>query len=276
MGVEIQAADILSKWYIPATMYVVTLQPIVEGGKITGGIGRYIANPDLHGAFEEPSYVDEVEHVDDVTTITTLTIIPAHMVGHPWAFPGHKSSRTMEHSIYANLARHPYTSSFKLFGYESVLYKKRLSFGDTIKVKSELTSFNGMDATADAQILIDGQVAAVMKRAYLTRSLQGFDCRVILFDQLQEGAAQTIAALLGAENQVLDGIVPLFAGTGPADFNMLPKTGDTILYYAQKLMRMGPMFSADVKMMLDNGSQKDEIGKFLRTRGLIAPKEKAI
>lgn len=274
---EKRASDILSRWYQPATMYVSTFLPAFdEVGKISGGIGRYIANPALHGAFNEPLYMDKVKHLDDVTTMTTLTITADHMIGHPWAFPGHKSTRAMEHAVNSNLSRNPQASSLRLTGYEAVSYKKRINCGDTIQVVSKITSVDRQNAvTADAEVLLNGEVAAVMRNARLTSLLQKPDNDTILLDQLEEGSAQ-LAGLLAMEGTDLEGLDdPLFLDTGALSFSRLPKTGETVLYYASKLSRRFSRFMTDMRIMIEEAHQEIEIGRISRVRGVMASKGEA-
>lgn len=273
---EKRASDILSRWYQPATMYVSTFLPIFdEEGKISGGIGRYIANPVLHGAFNEPLYMDKVKHLDDVTTMTTLTITADHMRGHPWAFPGHKSTRAMEHAVNSNLSRNPQASSLRLTGYEAVSYKKRINCGDTIQIVSKITSVDRQNAViADAEVLLNGEVAAVMRNARLTSLLQKQDEATILLDQLEEGSAQ-LAGLLAMEGTDPEGLEPLFLDTGEVSFSRLPKTGETVLYYASSMSRRFSRFMTDIRIMIEEAHNKIEIGSVSRVRGVMASKGEA-
>lgn len=267
------ASEILSKWYQPETMYVTTYYPTLgESGKVVGGVGRDFANPALHGAFNEPAYMDAVRRVDDVTTITTLIVTTAHMRGHPWAFPGHKIVWAMEESARQNYQRQTETAHLQLIGYQSVSFRQLIACGDTVEFVSILArnSESGI-VEADMETIAGEKVAAILRGARF-REVPGPDRKTILANQLMEGAAQTVVLLANEEEENAN---PIFQGTGRANFSDFPRTGEEVLYQVSNLRRSGIIFAADVIISVKDAESERRIGNIARLAGLVMPKRES-
>lgn len=271
------AAERLSKWYtLPEAMYVTAYYPIFgNDGKVVGGVGRDLANPALHGAFNKPAYMDAVRHVDDVTTITTLTVKAAHMRGHPWGLPGHKTVWAMEESARQNYQRRTgETTHLQLMTYQLVSFRQLIACGTTVEFVSTMTRDNGSGLVeAEMEAIAGEKVAAIMKRAIFRVVPGDPDRNTILLNRLMEGAAQ-MAVLLASEG-VENANPPLFQGTGQANFSDFPRTGEEVLYQVGNLRRSGISFAADVAIAIKDGESKRRIGNFPRLTGLVKQKEKS-
>ncbi|MBI2032673.1 MAG: SDR family NAD(P)-dependent oxidoreductase [Candidatus Levybacteria bacterium] len=212
----------LGRMYGVSQVYVNTLQMLeVQDGQ-RRGIGREIASFNQVTRPGEPGMVDEI-WIDEVGSyIGSVVVNPEHASGHfrtesglPQILPGHKQIRAAAEAIgMIEGIQGKHGDKVRIVGFESAEFTSVIpADGTSLHIIPRLNA----DGTYDVEIVKqeDRKVAAHIRGLRMVPAAESTD-RVLLEDQIIEGACQTVG-VLGANNTQV-GKMPLLLRIGRTEF----------------------------------------------------------